>query len=193
MKPQRFAMIPALGFLAFAEYWDAVTSRYFPLHTTGEANWISRGEDGYYSLKKSMAVTIVVSVVLTLCAYLLPHPAQYVVAGMTSIIAAVIFFAIVQNNRKKQKEDRAKQADYLEHFTSVSPTSIKAFKGEWVLPTFYDIRVPILGPTSGSDGALEMVRAALVLTAMFLVLKANPQLWWDLNRAKKVKELMARV
>jgi hypothetical protein len=185
------AVIASLAWTIYVEHIDAKVSTYYPLYTTGEANIWARDKDGYYSLSKSIRNTAIVLGSLLAIAVIFPFT-QLVIAGVIALMGVAIF-SKVNPNKRKQKSERAKQADYLEHFTVVSPTSIKPFKGEWILPTFYDIRTPILGPTSGSDGALEMVRAAGVLTEMFLVLKANPQWWWDLNRAKKVKELMARV
>jgi hypothetical protein len=186
-------LIPSFAFFIWAEYQDAVTSRFYPLYTTGEANPLARGKDGYYSLTKSVRNTAIVAGIVIALSFLDVPYLRLVLAGLVAGMGAVIYFAVVKNNIKKLNNQRAKQADYLEHFTLVNYLHLRVFKNTWVVPSFYDIRVPILGPTIGVESGPELLRASAELTKKFEVLKANPDLWWSLDRAQKIEALMARV
>jgi uncharacterized protein (DUF1786 family) len=106
----------------------------------------------------------------------------------------VWIWTVVSKNRRTLKEQRARQFDVLENFhdSTITATNIKPFKGEWIFApgtamgggtAFYDIRVPMLGPV---DNMTERSRAATVLGERFERLKARPEIWWSLDRAKRV-------
>ena len=185
------ALAAAFAWFIYVEYVDAKVSKYYPLHTTGEANWWARGKDGYFSMAKSVRNTAIVGGALLATAFLPVKGITYGVAGTVALIATGIW-SVVHNNRKKQRSDFAKQADTLEHFSTntVTLTNIKMFsKGRqtyWVFANFYDIRVPVLPHEPGNGEVIERQRALPILTAKIAKLAARPELWQDLERAKKI-------
>jgi hypothetical protein len=183
------ALIAGFVWFIFAEYRDAKVSTYYPLYTTGEANKFARGKDGYYSLSKSIRNTAIVAAIALGAAFL---PVEGIRYGLGAVIAGLgtWIYIVVNQNAKKQRGQKARQFDILEHFTEVKDTQIKPFKDQWVFSpgssmgggtTFYDIRVPKIGNV---DSIAERVRAATVLSEKFDRLKAKPNLWWSLDRAK---------
>lgn len=193
------AIIPGLAWLLWVEYKDAITSKMYPLYETGEANWWARGKDGYFSLSASIRNTSIAVGGLLAITFGSPYLVDwegiyyigYVTAGLFGAMGGIIW-TVVSKNARKLKEQKARQFDILENFVAVKDTQIEPFKDAWVYSpgtsmgggtTFYDIRVAKLGHV---DNTHERIRAATVLTERFLKLKAKPEIWWDLERAKKV-------
>lgn len=176
----------------FVEYTDAQVSRFYPLYDTGEANFWARGKDGYFSLSKSIRNTaIVLGGFLALAIFLPFNGAGYVVAGIVAAMGLVIW-TVVSKNKRRQKEQRARQEKILEGFQegTITTQNIDPFKDSWVFSpgssmgggtTFYDIRVPKIGDV---DNTAERIRAATALTEKFLRVKADKKLWWSLDRGK---------
>lgn len=196
-----------LGSVCFwwVEYQDAKWSNYYVLTTTGEANWWSRGKDGYFSLKKSLLATGVYFGSVTAGAIFIPHDLSPLFGGMVLAAAGGAIWSVVHKNVKKHKKIRTEQLTILADIKK-DPDNAKQYLGSatyfadnglktyWIFRHFYDLRVLSTfqipeGYFEDREGKIEAARvvAEAELIPRFVALAKLPESeHFDRDRAKKV-------
>lgn len=145
-------LIGSAGFW-WVEFQDAKWSNYYDLTTTGEANWWSRGDDGYFDLKKSLMWTGLYFAGVTAFALFAPWEyAPLFAGGFLGAVAAILWFGVIAKNVKKHRGRRDEQLAILANIKR-DPDNAKAYLGKakhfqghdkrtyWIFSHFYDLRV----------------------------------------------------
>lgn len=187
----------------YVEYQDAKYSDLYELTTTGEANWWSRGKDGYYSLTKSLLITGGYFGLTTAFAIFTPWEYAPMFAGGFLGAAAGAIWSVVHKNVTKHEGILQDQEKILSNIARDPLNALEYLGGAdlarkddvrfWIFKPFYDMReaclisIPegaqLLDPIAYAN---EKARAEAELVLKFRRLAAARILWRDKDRSRKI-------
>lgn len=179
------------AFFWWVEYQDAKWSNLFELATSGEANWWSRGKDGYYSLTKSLTYTgiyfggVVAFLVLAMA---LDWPAGEFAPLICGLFLAAAGGAIWSRVSKNVEEFRRKRFEQIAILKAIKTGGIEAYthkpfrythKGRYFYvagPHFWDIRFETTA--SGQADPAEQAEAKACFDQVLTRIAAKDESQW---------------